>query len=250
MKKRTISDSLAPYAKQSRSGAAIRLVSHDNSFARLDNWARSARAYFEPLKYPVPARESFKDPRFEEQRFNGDSVLSSCRHDLTRFLPGFKPTEVQMKMHEMSFMCEGPVFYRREWYLHRRLILLKNNWKRMLSILLILTPRKFGKTYFLGQHLTVHLMNFPHHEIACISKTLRQSILIVQILKKVFKMHERSNEFTFVINRATKLIVAPKGNLKDERIVDAYPGNANVSQKNTYSFYYYYAVTTTTATVD
>jgi hypothetical protein len=82
----------------------------------------------------------------------------------------------------------------------------------------------------LGQHSTVHLMNIPNHMIGCISKTLRQAIMIVAITLKLFLSHRRAPEFRFSVKRATKIaVIGPDGS---ERTMEAYPGNPDVRRSS------------------
>ena len=71
-------------------------------------------------------------------------------------------------------------------------------------------------------------MNIPEHEIACISKTLRQAILIIGITKKVFRMHKRASLFKFKVDRATKIVVWSQE--LGESSMEAYPVRLSLCQ--------------------
>lgn len=214
--------------QQPRRFSAVRLVNHQHAFGRFTKFASDAKERYNALLYPIDKFESFTDPRFQRQQYDGDAILASIMRDMQGWPREWALTPVQDKMHRASLMAEAALIYGKQYYLHRRDILERNNWKRMLAVLLLLTPRKFGKTVFLGQHATLLLMNIIGMQIACISKTYRQSILIISILKKVFRLHQRACEFVFKVCRATKLVASPRNDPTDEREIEAYPGNAEV----------------------
>lgn len=102
---------------------------------------------YEKSVYPDCKGISYGDARYTEQTFTGDIRLANLRRDLRGFPKQWLPTEMQMKIHETAFQAEASMIYRKEYFVNRKTILERNKWKSMISLLLVLTPRKFGKTY-------------------------------------------------------------------------------------------------------
>lgn len=206
-----------------------RIINHAAPFKRMRDFVKTAYDSYCESIYPPPKSVSYGDPAFMELVLGGDTILQNMRRDLQGFPRQWLPTEVQMKIHETAFMCEAPLIYGGEFYINKKIILDKNNWRAMIAILAVLTPRKFGKTWFLGQHAVVHLMNIPDHEIGVVSRTLRQAIIALATAKRLLRSHKRAAEFKITINQATKLeIVGPDGT---PRVMTSYPGNPDVSTR-------------------
>jgi hypothetical protein len=135
--------------------------------------------------YPEDKSRTYSNPAHTKVTLSGDERLYGLRRDLGGFDP--LPIELQILMHEAAFSIQGPTIYREAYvffcdqsdhpdrfFANKKMILEKNGWKQRISVLFILTQRKMGKTFFLGQHVVIHAMNGYQDDmqIACISKTL------------------------------------------------------------------------------
>lgn len=171
----------------------LHFVDHRVAMDRMAKWSDTTyKNYTRHLsELCQPKSTTYANPEHSQRGFDGDVRLFNLRRDLTGFED--RPIELQMKMHEAAFSIEGPLIYGEEYVLikkrplfktnvlnrffaNKKLILEKNGWQPRLAVLFILTQRKMGKTYFLGQHAVVHAMNpaISDMRIACISRTLDQ----------------------------------------------------------------------------
>lgn len=205
----------------------IHFVDHREAFDRIKLYAESRyKDYSKQLSELLKTKaDTYYNPIHSRRGFDGDLRMHQLRQDLLGFED--RPIELQMKMHEAAFSIEGPLIYGEEFFANKKLILEKNGWEPRLSVLFILTQRKMGKTYFLGQHAVVHAMNpcVADMRIAVISRTLDQAILTVAIFRKLFNTHKRRGEFTLTTNQVRRVTISKDG--KDSEI-RAYSGNPDV----------------------
>ena len=159
-----------------RFGKPLHPVNHAASFDRVAKWsAASHRSYSRLLSELARTKDqTYSDPRHQVKGLNGDARFNRIKECLDGFEN--KPIELQMMMHYAAFSVEGPLIWEEEYFSNTKMILDREGWKARISMLFILTQRKMGKTYFLGQHSVVHAMNpgIAMNHIACISKTLDQ----------------------------------------------------------------------------
>lgn len=239
-----------------RFGKPLHPVNHEASFDRVAKWsAASHRSYSRLLSELARTKDqTYSDPRHQVKGLNGDARFNRIKECLDGFEN--KPIELQMMMHYAAFSVEGPLIWEEEYFSNTKMILDREGWKARISMLFILTQRKMGKTYFLGQHSVVHAMNpgIAMNHIACISKTLDQvehpvfdsnitlifkAILTVAIARRLFTTHAKRNEYSLTVNQAKRIEIT-KDNMSSE--IRAYSGNPDVRISSSFVISYFWFV--------
>ena len=124
----------------------IRMVNHSSVFGRMGKWARDLEQRYLENVLPVDKWQAVGNPLFAQQKLDGDARLANMMLDLNGWPKEWQPTEVQRKMHDVAFMMEAPLIFGKQFETDLAAILERYGWKKMLSMLLSVTPRKFGKT--------------------------------------------------------------------------------------------------------
>ena len=124
----------------------LRMVNHSTVFGRLDGWAKDLEGSYLKNVIPVEKYKAVGNPIYEQQKLDGDARLANMINDLNGWPKDWTPTEVQLKMHHTAFMMEAPLIFGKQFQTNLATILEKYGWKKMLAMLLSVTPRKFGKT--------------------------------------------------------------------------------------------------------
>lgn len=159
-----------------RFGKPIRPVNQSASFDRSARFAASCyRSYAAFLgELANPKEVTYNNARHQVRGLNGNARFARIKEALEGFEN--RPIELQMRMHQAAFSVEGPLIWGEEYFNNTKLILEREGWTAKISLLFVLTQRKMGKTYFLGQHAIIHALNprISDFRIACISRTLDQ----------------------------------------------------------------------------
>jgi hypothetical protein len=202
-----------------------RAVSYGKVYASTTPWIDEMCETHEKINRCDPFYVSHANPLLHQSKLNGDAVLHELKTDFMRF--GMTPSSMQMKIAEACWASMQKLIYNDEYDMNKQAILRNNGWDELPGILGILTSRRAGKTTVMSMVAACAMFNIPNCKIVVVSKTLRQSIQLMTMVKASVKDHPKFASCKVTADKAMEMIIeGPDGTT---RSLKALPGDSDVS---------------------
>jgi hypothetical protein len=168
---------------------------------------------------------------------NGDERVRKMREQLDNF-EGYVRSPDQMKFHEAFIQASLPKIYRADWQDHAQRVMEEHKLLKKQPEVMIMTPRRFGKTEAVSMFVASTLLNVPGIKIAIFSTGKRASggltDLTYQKILKIKGGYERvvkkNEEHLFIAGEAIDK------NEKNEKKSKEYNWENEVDTARLYSF--------------
>ena len=187
-------------------------------------WQRASRTALADLR--DQDRSSGKGSRSEllsMSKASGVEKLAFLRKTLDQF--NVKRHEYQVDFHEEFIKSCLPKIFEKEWDSDYDAILEQFDMDRLTQEILVVTPRRFGKTYSIAMFCAAYLYCIPRTRIAIFStgqRTARTLMLLVYAFLSCL------NEFEDVVDTKNSETVILKISPTDTRELHCYPGTVAV----------------------
>lgn len=144
----------------------------------------------EKLQYKrLRPRYFYTDPKIQQQgqsskTIHGDVLLQRIRHALNS-MP-VERHEDQKRFHEEFLRAVAPGLYGHMFESEYPRILKQNGWKGVRPQAMIITPRRWGKTYCVAMFVAAYLMSVPNAVQCIFSTSARISQMILELIYRFY----------------------------------------------------------------
>ena len=163
-----------------------------------------------------------------KNKCEGDEIMKELRKTLKFFDEGgneygVKRSKHQKQFHEAFLGACARRIYKNEYKANYMRIMEENNWDEIKQEVLVCCPRRFGKTYAVNMFIAAVLWCVPEIEVLVFSPGKRQSVMILECVKKMLKMLDASG--SRIIKSNQELLWVKGRNKDDIRKLSAFPAN-------------------------
>jgi hypothetical protein len=165
------------------------------------------------------------------QTLNGDEIVRTLR-TLLRNGFGVRRSDMQVKIHQAFIEAMLPKLYQSEWDENKARILIDFGLNKLQQEVLIVMPRRRGKTYSVAMAAAAMLLAVPGCSVAVFSTGERLSRALMEVVRmfisKAFALGTVSQQEYKIImdNKDTLSFLGPDGS---KRSLSCLPGTAKVS---------------------
>ncbi len=150
--------------------------------------------------YLPPIAKRLGEPDFAVRRYSGDEVIRRLRSTFARFPD--PPTPFQWKIFEAMLCAAKALIYGQEYDSDPNWVLERNGWSEDNDIVAVLTGRKTGKTTGLAMAHLAFMMVIRGYRSVNASRTLEQSMIVVDLANQLAPMHPMIKELGMRIEPA------------------------------------------------
>ncbi len=111
---------------------------------------------------------------------DGDKRLAGVRHTLNNL--GISRSEDQVNFHQAFIHATLQQIYGESWPEHSVRVMEQEKIEKLNTEVLVMTPRRWGKTWSVAMYVTALLLNVPGIRIACFSTGKRASGSLMEIV--------------------------------------------------------------------
>jgi len=207
-----------------------------------------------PLRYfnnlCIKERESLKLPprwvhcyqlKYQVRKYTGDEVLRQLEETLDNF--GVERHDHQINFHEKFKLSALPKIYEHEWDDDADRILQRLGNPEVRQETLVVTPRRFGKTWSVAMFCAAFLYCVPKCTISVFSTGQRMARKLMVLCCRMFLRLKGSVEMIKKGGKKTQEQIEVRGNadVDDIRTLCCYPGTVKVS---TFFFFFFFFIYT------
>ena len=154
---------------------------------------------------------------------SGYVILENLRAQLDAF--GYRRSEVQKQTHEYIIVSSARKIFEKEWATQFGSIMKSLNIHSIKVGVIMICPRRFGKTWAIAMFCAAYLRWVPNCEIAVFATGIRMSTkLQMAALQFLLKIKGIENFITKKTNETLELTFGPG----DKRIMCSYPSSSKV----------------------
>lgn len=117
---------------------------------------------------------------------DGDKRLSGIRYTLNNL--GISRSEDQVRFHQAFTHACLQQIYNESWAEHSVRVMEQENIQKLNTEVLIMTPRRWGKTWSVAMYVAALLLNVPGIQIGCFSTGRRASGSLMEIVAKMITL--------------------------------------------------------------
>jgi len=179
---------------------------------------------YEEFVYVPELWQSYADPRYEKREVKGDELLRKIKAGYDLF--PHTPTPQQRQMLEAALKTNLTSIYGDSWEMEKARVMKDHEWTTCRPELLMVTPRRFGKTWGIAMHCVLMLTSIPFYDIVLFAVRLRQTKMLLGLIKQMFDAHPYSKSMRIItLNKEEMSVAGPEG---DQRTVKAFPSSTQV----------------------
>lgn len=169
--------------------------------------------------------KQYTDKKFWLRNVNGETILKKLNKTLDEL--GLVRTDQQKVFHKHMVNATIPKIFGGDLTTHKERILKENNWDDIKQEVLVVTPRRFGKTWGVAMFSAACLIEIPCFEIVIFSMALRASRKMLALIDKFISRHPEGSKM--VCHPHTQESLTLKGTEPgDERLCKSFPGRSEV----------------------
>jgi len=167
-------------------------------------------------------------PRFSTVKSNGDKIIFQLRATLDSF--GVTRHFLQVRFHEKFILSCLPKIYEDEWAENSDEILKRHNIENVKCESLVMTPRRFGKTWSVAMFCAAFVYCVPKCEISVYSTGKRMAAKLMDLCCDFLFRLSGAAEMIRAGGRRNQEKVVLKGPYggQDKRVLCCYPGTVKV----------------------
>lgn len=188
------------------------------------------------LQRILPRHKRIEEKALFNQRqsivLEGDEIVDRVRYILSQGL-GFIRSKTQIKIHEKCLAMCLPKIYGTDWDDNQDAILHRFGVEKLRQELLVIMPRREGKTFAMSMFCAALLVAVPDIEVSVFATGERIAMMLADTVKQMIKrLYDNGyiNKKTFrheTANKQRSVWVGPDGT---RRVLGAYPGSSKVKK--------------------
>lgn len=181
------------------------------------------------LSMPTDIYEQYLDKKHWRQTVSAETILKNLNVTLDSL--GLIRTDQQKVFHRHMVNAVLPKIYGDTLMTHKERILKENNWDDIKQEVLVVTPRRFGKTWGVAMFSAACLICIPNFEIVIFSMALRASRKMLALIDKFLTRHPEGSKMICRPHTQESLsLEGPESG--DERTCKSFPGRSEVSSES------------------
>lgn len=173
-------------------------------------------------------RSHYVDPEAQSgssrNTVRGDVLLQRIRARLSE-IP-LERSDDQKRFHEEFLRAVAPGLYGDQFEIEYKRILAENHWESVRPQALVITPRRWGKTYCVAMFIVAYLLSVPRSVQCVFSTSKRVSEKMLELIYKLFS--EMPGLKRKIIKHTTETLEIAGDEAGDTRSVSAYPSNERI----------------------
>lgn len=141
----------------------------------------------------------------------------------------------QMFFIHLMMMTAASWIYGEELKYNKFNILMKNGWPKLCEFLMILAPRREGKTYCVAAFAAAMLVSIPKIKVYVYSNGKRASTAMGGVIKNFLEMSKKKRNFNYLENNQETVSIYGLTNARNQsdlRVLKLFPSKSEIS------FYY------------
>lgn len=169
----------------------------------------------------------YTDPNIVARAIGGDERLAILRRNLASGILGYKRSKNQIEFHDAMIKACAKRIYGREIVGREEQVMRENGWSDLGQQVMIVTPRRWGKTTSVALFAVAIMLAVPGIEQAIFSTGKRASQKLLDLCYKMLSNVPGMQDAVIRHNSETIWIQGPGGN-NDIRKIYSYPSKVKV----------------------
>lgn len=198
--------------------------------ASLEHWNRQLAKHIDSTRLQSQVTRILNDGRQQETR-SGDDTLEQIQFLLNEGF-GVKRSEIQCEIHNEFVIATLPKIYQDSWTFNSARIKRQFRVKEVIQEVLVVMPRRRGKTYSTAMYAAACLLAIPNCSCIIFSTGERTARLLMEVIRNMFEAAFNNgalNRDDFRIETDNKECLEFYGPDGTKRTLMCLPGSVRVS---------------------